>query len=121
MSKGRIVLETREMKIRFPQFKLVSLHNGQSGYVGRLRTKSKNVYLVLLIYAKKHPHATPKAYIIHPRIVSTKHQFSDGSICCHLPNEWRTDYTICVLVGWVAHWLHAYEEYRRTGHWMTGM
>lgn len=116
MDPRRLILETNEMRQRFPQFTLIKLPNGRVGYKGTLRTRSHNNYEVLVIYPDNYPYEAPKVYLISPRVF-TKHQFRDCSICYYLPHEWSPWYTVCTAIGWVAHWLHAYEHSQRTGHW----
>lgn len=112
----RLSLEIYEMKKRFPQFRPIRLQDGRIGYVGIIRTMSWNQYEIIIVYPNNYPHEAPKVYSISPPI-STKHQFKDGSLCFHLSHEWSPSFTVCVIVGWTSHWLHAYENYLRTGNW----
>jgi ubiquitin-protein ligase len=112
----RLEIEILEMKRRFPQFRPLRLDNGRIGYVGALTTRSNRRYEIAIVYSDVYPYEAPKVYVISPRIES-KHMFKDGSICFHLPNEWSPSYTVCAVVGWASHWLHAHEEYIQTGNW----
>lgn len=116
MDQRRLSLEINEMRKRFPDLRPTKLQDGRIGFVGPLRTRSWRTYQILIIFPDNYPYEAPKVFPVSPRI-STKHQFKDGSICYHLAHEWSPSYTVCVAVGWVAHWLHAYEAYQRTGHW----
>lgn len=116
MNGTRLALEIKEMRRRFPQFSPLVLRDRRHGYEGTLRTESSNTYKLLAVYPSTYPYSAPKVYPISPRI-SAPHQFDDGSICFHLVHEWNPSYTMCVAIGWAAHWLHAYESYKRTGYW----
>jgi hypothetical protein len=104
------------MERRFPQFRALRLEDGRVGYVGTITTRSYRSYEILIVYSDIYPIDAPKVYVISPKIES-KHQFKDGSLCFHLPHEWSPSYTVCAVVGWASHWLHAYERYLETGNW----
>jgi len=116
MDAKRLALEIREMKRRFPQFRPMVLRDGKHGFQGTLKTRSSNSYRILAVYPSSYPYSAPRIYPISPRI-STKHQYDDGTICFHLSHEWSPNYTMCVAIGWAAHWLHAYESYEKSGYW----
>lgn len=112
----RLSLEINEMKKRFPQFRPLRMQDGRIGYAGQITTRSSNRYEILIAYPDNYPNQAPRVYSINPPIL-TKHQFNDGALCFHLPNEWSPSFTVCAIVGWVSHWLHAYENYLKTGNW----
>jgi len=116
MNEARLQLEIMEMKKRFPSFRVVSLLGGMLGFRGSLRPRT-SVYEILVVLPPTYPHEAPRVFPVFPQIVSPKHQYKSGALCYHLSHEWSPQYTVCVAIGWVSHWLAAHEQFVKTGHW----
>ena len=116
MNGTRLELEVMEMKKRFPNFKALKLPGGMIGFQGTLRPRSSS-YEVIAILLPTYPYEAPRVFPVSPQIVSPKHQYKNGALCYHLSHEWSPQYTVCVAIGWVSHWLAAYEEFVKAGYW----
>lgn len=47
--------------------------------------------------------------------------YTDGSLCLHVPGEWRPDMLLAAtIVPWTLEWLVHYEAWLATGEWRGG-
>jgi len=115
---GRLVLELKIMRDRYPQFELKNV-DGRLVWHGFLRSNRGNYYEIAVVYPDNFPYEAPKAYILEPKISGAKHMFSDGSLCLFAPFDrtWEEKTTAATIVTWVATWIFAYEMWKETGEW----
>ena len=116
MDKTRLLLEIKEIHKRFPSFRLMKNPSGLISFQGSLRPRKRS-YDILIVLPPTYPHESPRVFPLIPAIRGSKHQYKNGALCYHNTNEWNPRYTICVAIGWVVHWLAAYEHYLRTRYW----
>jgi ubiquitin-protein ligase len=124
--RRRLDCEVRAVKEHYPQFKLEKLNNGNLAWSGYLQTKKcedtyGRRYNVLIVYPPSFPSEPPSSYVggISGK-EGTPHQFSDGKLCLFDPddpNQWSPTCTAVVVITWTSAWLHAYEVWKKTGHW----
>lgn len=112
---SRAALEQRAIEQTFPgmRFKM----SGTTLLLeGVLRTAYGRSYTIHFVFPDDYPYSAPKAYVPSISRSDVPHRFRDGSLCIQR-NEWSPSYTSAVIVGWAAHWLHAYEIWDRTREW----
>jgi hypothetical protein len=52
---------------------------------------------------------------------SLPHVYNDGTLCLHLPGEWRSAMFLAdSTITWTAEWLFNYEVWKATGEWYGG-
>lgn len=113
--RERFALEARLLKRAYPEAKLVKKGGLMRVWLrirGRLR-----VYESELIYPLRFPFEPMKAYMLSPRIDSKFHQFNDGRLCLHEPEDVGPQTTAIVYIGWLNGWIDRYEKSLRTGKW----
>jgi len=107
----------------FPAFALLGTRDGEiTAAEGALDTQvSGNTYgirIVLDNYPYSLPRIFPKGWTPNP---ATPHRFTDGSLCIMRSSQWRTHFTIALVVAKTAIWLGKYEVWRRNGHTWPGL
>jgi hypothetical protein len=111
----RLLIEKRALEQSFPQFYF--FRSGSAlGVRGYLSTSRGGFYSLEILYPSSFPYGAPEVYVLSPSISDALHKFDGNQICVHY-NEWRPQYTITVMIGWAAHWLHSYEIWKSTGRW----
>ena len=121
---GRLVLESKAMETRFPDFQLVR-DGTQLVWMGTLETNRGNRYEIALYYPDNFPDTPPKVFPINPVLEvykspttnSLKHQYNDGSLCLHFPADqsFGTRSTAATVIAVAAAWLFAYETWLDSG------
>ena len=111
----------REKLGAFPAFAL--LGNGQevTAAVGVLDTQYNNSYgirIELSNYPFALPRIIPKDWTPHPDV---PHKYNSGSLCVMRSDQWRTHFTIALVVAKTAIWLNKYELWKRNGHLWPGL
>ena len=114
-SPRRLLIEKKALEHSFPQFHFIR-HEYQLGVKGYLTTRGGGYYSIEIWYPFDYPYDAPSVYVVSPSIMDAPHKFGSNQICVHY-NEWRSQYTIAVIIGWAAHWLHAYEIWKDTKKW----
>ena len=84
-----------------------------------IESASGGRYRARFVYPERFPFERPRAFIIHPRVTSAPHRFSDGSLCL-FDNPCLCDVKITALVvrNRTVIWILAYEIWQRTQVWM---
>jgi len=105
----------------FPSFHLLGSNGNIAAAQGTLDTQYGNTYAIrvdLLHYPFSLPSVRPKDWTIHP---SAPHKFSSGEICIMRSVQWRTYFTVALVVAKTAIWLAKYELWKRNGHVWPGL
>jgi hypothetical protein len=112
-----------EMKRLHPEFRC-ELRRNALVCVGGLRPRPIcDEYLVEVRYDL---NKRPKVTVLKPLLTARPgeripHRFSDGSLCLHMPREWRSSMSIAeYILPWAALWLYFYEIWYITGKWLGG-
>jgi ubiquitin-protein ligase len=111
----RLLIEKKALEQSFPQFQFFK-YGSELGVRGYLSTSRGGSYSLEIWYPNGFPNEAPRAYVLSPPILDAPHKFGTSQICVHY-NEWRPQYTVAVMIGWAAHWLHSYEIWKSTGRW----
>jgi hypothetical protein len=107
----RLVKESEAMESRFPAFQLHHLPAGLT-WVGSLpRQNLTRGYKISIVYPEDFPARPPKVFILQPKVIAPKHQYSDGSLCLMYPGDgsWQTNTTAVQIVAMASAWLFCYE------------
>jgi hypothetical protein len=106
---------------RFPAFRFVRVGTNITGVVGALDTQVGNTYGVR-VELQNFPFARPTVFsrdwTPHPDV---PHRFNDGSLCVMRSDQWRTYFTVALVIAKVAIWLGKYELWKRNGHIWPGL
>ncbi len=113
--------EAQKLKT-FPAFALLGSRDGDvKAAEGALDTQAGNTYGIrveLSNYPYSLPKIFPKGWTPHP---ATPHRFNDGSLCIMRSTQWRTHFTVALVVAKTAIWLGKYEIWKRNGQVWPGL
>ena len=135
---ARLQTDIQSLALKFPQFRLYRANKevvsgnwkiaGTNEYyfLGKLRTRSANLYTIVISVPRNYPFGELRAFVIEPFIPATEHRFNDGHLCLYGGHggetgaKYETGRTSPVsVIAWSAAWLHAYESWKKTGKWPT--
>lgn len=106
---------------RFPAFRFVGIGCNITAADGALDTQAGNTYGIR-VELKNFPYASPSVFprdwTPHPEV---PHKFNDGSLCIMRSNQWRTHFTVALVIAKAAIWLGKYELWKRNGHVWPGL
>lgn len=74
-------------------------------------------YDLEIIAGSNYPWTPPKVYA--PGTTTTRHNWSDGSLCLFKPEVYSSNWTILDVRNQACSWFFAYETYKNTGSWPT--
>jgi len=106
---------------RFPAFRFVRVGSNITGALGALDTQVGNTYGIrveLQNFPFAPPSVFPRDWTLHPGV---PHRFNDGSLCVMRSDQWRTHFTVALVIAKVAIWLGKYELWKRNGHIWPGL
>ena len=106
---------------RFPAFRFLRLGANITSAVGALDTQVGNTYGIrveLQNFPFARPSVFPRDWTSHPEV---PHRFNDGSLCVMRSDQWRTHFTVALVIAKVAIWLGKYELWKRNGHIWPGL
>jgi hypothetical protein len=84
-------------------------------FVENIITNFGTSYGIAIVVSSGYPYVQPKAYA--PGIATTKHIFSDGSLCLFAPTSYKTNMSLLDIRNQTCAWCFAYEAHRATGEW----
>ncbi len=120
MGSNRWYYEREKLHL-FPSFTFVGYGSQITGAEGTLDTQYNNTYAIR-IEIPNYPYSLPKVSLKdrkpHP---DAPHKFSDGSLCIMRSSQWRTHFTVALVVTKTAIWLGKYELWKRNGHYWPGL
>ena len=111
----------RERLRIFPTFALLGTSGQVTAAEGALDTQSGNTYGIRIVlggYPYALPKVFPKGWTSHPGVT---HKYSDNSLCIMRSDQWRTNFTVALVVTKTAIWLGKYELWKRNGHVWPGL
>ena len=118
--RPNLVRRERQAMLRFyPDLQLGSTSSGDFCRKGLVSTWTGNSYEILLQYPARFPYVPPKAYILNPKIVQSRHIYKDGHLCLFHTDDkaWQMETTAATMMSWVSLWLHCYEVWIGKGVW----
>ncbi|MFN8530346.1 MAG: hypothetical protein U0670_17230 [Anaerolineae bacterium] len=83
----------------------------------------ERAHTIKILYPHDYPNRAAEAYVLHPTIISKKHQYEDGQLCLFNPRDgeyygWNPATSTAVTVAaWAVQWLYAYYTWKTTGEW----
>src|SRR5579863_1524675 len=107
----------REKLRKFPSFQFVGSGAQIVAAQGTLDTQFGNTYAVrigLANFPYRKPTIRLTNYTVHPL---APHQFNDGTICIMREEQWRSCFTVALVVAKTAIWLGKYELWKRERVW----
>lgn len=118
-SPRRWLFEQHRLQL-FPSFRLVGVGSQITAAVGSLDTHMGNTYAIrveLKNFPYCRPSVFPQDWQVHPL---APHKFADGSLCIMRFDQWRSYFTVALVVAKTAIWLGKYEIWKRNGHTWPG-
>ncbi len=119
-SSNRWYYEREKLRV-FPAFQLLGIGESVSAAQGAIDSQKGNTYGIR-IGLTGFPYALPTVFPIgwtpHPRVL---HKFADGSLCIMRSTQWRTQFTVALVVAKTAVWLAKYEIWKRNNHRWPGL
>jgi hypothetical protein len=120
MASNRWYYEREKLRL-FPSFSFVGYGSQITGAKGTLDTQYNNTYAIR-IEIPNYPYSLPKVWLRdlkpHP---DAPHKFNDGSLCIMRSSQWRTHFTVALVVAKTSIWLGKYELWKRNGHHWPGL
>lgn len=120
LQQNRWYIEREKLRF-FPSFAFVGSNGGVSAAEGALDTQFGNTYgirITLANYPSALPVIYPQRWTVHPE---APHKYDNGSLCVMRSNQWRTHFTVALIVAKTAIWLNKYELWKRNGHQWPGL
>jgi hypothetical protein len=117
---NRWYIEREKLRL-FPAFEFLASNGSIVAAEGALDTQYNNSYgirVVLANYPSALPTIHPKGWSVHP---DAPHKYNDGSLCVMRAAQWRTHFTVALVVTKTAIWLNKYELWKRNGHKWPGL
>jgi ubiquitin-protein ligase len=117
---NRMAIEQAKLRQFFPHVAFVRTGSNVIAAVGTIDTHSSNTYAVR-VQLDRFPYSLPKViivdYVIHPEV---PHRYNDGSLCIMRGDQWRSHFTVALVLAKTAIWLGKYEIWKRNGHHWPG-
>ncbi len=119
-SSNRWYYEREKLRV-FPAFELLGVGGRVSAAQGAIDSQKGNTYgirIELTGFPNALPTVVPIGWAPHP---SVRHKFADGSLCIMRSAQWRTHFTVALVVAKTAIWLAKYEIWKRNNHHWPGL
>jgi hypothetical protein len=117
---SRWYYEREKLRV-FPAFALLGASGLITAAEGAIDTQSGNTYgirITLDSYPYSLPKVYPKGWTLHPDV---PHKYNDGTLCIMRSAQWRSYFTVALVVAKAAIWLGKYEIWKRNGHIWPGL
>lgn len=120
MQASRWYYEREKLRV-FPTFVLLGASGLTTAAEGALDTQVGNTYGIRITldgYPYSLPKVYPKGWTLHPEV---PHRYNDGTLCIMRSTQWRSHFTVALVVAKAAIWLGKYEIWKRNGHVWPGL
>ncbi len=120
MGSNRWYYERQHLQL-FPAFVLLGVNGQITAAEGALDTQYRNTYgvrITLTGFPYSLPKIFTKGWTPHSDV---PHKYVDGSLCIMRSDQWRTNFTVALVVSKTAIWLGKYEIWKRNGHVWPGL
>lgn len=120
MGSNRWFYEREHLRL-FPTFALLGTNGRITAAEGALDTQYGNTYGIRIVldgYPYALPKVFPKGWTTYPGV---PHKYVDESLCIMRSDQWRTNFTVALVVTKTAIWLGKYELWKRNGHVWPGL
>lgn len=112
--------DRNDMARWFPQFVPMD-EGGDRFYLGQVDSGRGRFSLAVLPWPDK---SIPRIAVLQPKtlgrsagkdFIKPPHLYLSGALCLADKDDWKSGYSTAVAVGWAAHWLACYTEWRMNG------
>jgi hypothetical protein len=112
---NRMYREQEVLRKYFPYFVIAQDSAGRLTARGVLSTEI-NSYGIRVVLPSNYPYEMPAVVPLDWK-AGGPHVYPNGQLCVMQLGQWRTPYTIALMVAKAAIWVNKYEVYKRYGSW----